>query len=191
MNRRDVENTLLKIGVPSGTKGFQYIADGILLLSEKKIMKITKDLYPQIADINESTSSRVERAIRHAFLVTREKGNPELVEHYIGMNNPSNFNSLSMLCMRIKYEYEQGVKKDEWLEEIHNFKLGWNGWRFLVVYGKGMDGWFVSIPNQGMCVEIAEPNNVEYNSRKLESKINIDGAGDVLAYAIKKNWEEL
>lgn len=79
----------------------------------------------------------------------------------------------------------------EWIEEIHNFRIGWDGWRFLVIYGKGPDGWFASIPNRETCIEIAEPDNIRYNSEKLESRIGIEGIGEILAKSIKKNWEEL
>lgn len=55
--------------------------------------------------MNGDTPKRVERAIRHAFKVVRQKGvKPEIVEHYIGFNNTKNSESLAMLHLRIKSE---------------------------------------------------------------------------------------
>lgn len=189
MNRSKIENILLKMGMPASLNGFRYITDAIMIIDECGSISITKHLYPEISKKNGGTVSRIERAIRHAFGVVRERNlNPELIDYYIGLNSKPNSESLTMLHLRIKLECE---KENEWVEEIHNFKFGWNGYRFLVIYGKGPDGWFVSIPSHNTCIEIAEPQNVGYNSERLDlGNTNIEGIGIVLAKAIKKNWEE-
>lgn len=106
MNRAKIEDTLLAMGVPAGIKGFTYIADAIQIFDERGTdIQITKELYPAIAVKNNTTPSRTERAIRHAFEVVRShKGNPEIVEKYIGFTNCNNSSSLKQLYMMLKRE---------------------------------------------------------------------------------------
>lgn len=108
MNRTKIENVLIDMGVPAGIKGFNFIADAIEFIDgHKGDISVTKELYPDIAKKRKTTSSRVERAIRHAFDIARsEKGDYKTVEKYIGFMDCTNFNSLVMLHKRIKQECE-------------------------------------------------------------------------------------
>lgn len=45
---------------------------------------ITKELYPQVASRYKTTSSRVERAIRHAIEVSWNRGDYEYMEELFG-----------------------------------------------------------------------------------------------------------
>lgn len=114
MNRTKIEDTLLAMGVPAGIKGFNYIADAIQIFDERGTnIRITKELYPAIAKKNNTTPSRTERAIRHAFEVVRShKGNPEVVEKYIGFTNCNNSSSLKTLYIRIKQDCKETEKKE-------------------------------------------------------------------------------
>lgn len=113
MNRAKIEDALLAMGVPAGIKGFNYIADAIQIFDERGTnISITKDLYQVIAERNDATPSRVERAIRHAFERVRSyRGNPEAINHYIGMDNRNNSSSLKTLYIRIKQELGEPEKK--------------------------------------------------------------------------------
>lgn len=106
MNREKIEDTLLAMGVPAGIKGFNCVADAIEIFDERGTsISITKELYPAIAEKNNTTPSRAERAIRHAFEVSRsQRGNPEVVEKYIGFINCENSSSLKQLYMMLKRE---------------------------------------------------------------------------------------
>lgn len=105
MNRAKIEDVLLAMGVPAGIKGFNYIADAIEIFDERGTnIKITKELYLAVAKKNETTPSRVERVIRHAFEVVRYKGNKEAVNKYIGNVNCNNSSSLKQLRMMLKRE---------------------------------------------------------------------------------------
>lgn len=106
MNRAKIEDVLLAMGVPAGILGFNYIVDAIQIFDERGTdIQITKELYPEIAKKNNTTPPRVERAIRHAFEVVRSrKGNPEVVEKYIGFTNCNNSSSLKQLYMMLKRE---------------------------------------------------------------------------------------
>ena len=67
----DVTQILHEIGIPAHIKGYQYLRDAIILsVSDKEMLgSVTKILYPTIAKKRQTTSSRVERAIRHAIEV--------------------------------------------------------------------------------------------------------------------------
>lgn len=114
MNRAKIADTLLAMGVPAGIKGFTYIADAIQIFDERGTnISITKELYPEIAERNGTTPSRVERAIRHAFERVRSyRGNPEIINHYIGMDNCENSSSLKTLYIRIKQECGETEKEE-------------------------------------------------------------------------------
>jgi two-component system response regulator (stage 0 sporulation protein A) len=66
-----VTNILHNIGVPAHIRGYYYMREGILMaIDDIDILNyITKELYPAIAKKCNTTSSRVERAIRHAIEV--------------------------------------------------------------------------------------------------------------------------
>lgn len=106
MKRENIEDALLAMGVPAGIKGFTHITDAIQILDERGTnISITKELYPEIAKKNGVTPSRAERAIRHALGVARSyRGNPEVVEKYIGFINCENSSSLKQLYMMLKRE---------------------------------------------------------------------------------------
>ncbi len=114
MNRTKIEDALLAMGVPAGILGFNYIADAIEIFEEKGMnISITKELYPAIAKKNNTTPSRTERAIRHAFERVRSyRGNPDVINHYIGMDNCENSSSLKTLYIRIKQECRETEKKE-------------------------------------------------------------------------------
>ena len=64
-----VTETLRELGVPVHLEGYGYIRNAIIIgINNPQILKnITKGLYPEIARINQTTSSKVERAVRYAI----------------------------------------------------------------------------------------------------------------------------
>ena len=42
-----------------------------------------------------------------------------------------------------------------------------NGWYFLTIYGRHANGYFIAIPNWGICCEATEPSDTFYNAEKL------------------------
>lgn len=120
MNRTKIENVLIDMGIPAGILGFNYIADAVEIFEERGTdIGVTKELYPAIAEKNNTTPSRAERAIRHAFEVARSpKGNYDVVEKYIGFMNCSNFPSLVMLHKKIEQECEPESQSSVEIKEI-------------------------------------------------------------------------
>ncbi len=80
-----ISKLLHALGVPSHIKGYQYIRESISLLYKNPALSgITKDLYPSVAETFSTTSSRVERAIRHAIEVSWSRGDYDLMEEIFG-----------------------------------------------------------------------------------------------------------
>ena len=81
-----VTEALHELGVPPHIKGYQYIREAIILTINdiNVIDAVTKVLYPEIAKKFSTTSSRVERAIRHATLRAWDNGSAEAQQKYFG-----------------------------------------------------------------------------------------------------------
>ena len=106
----EVTNILHQIGVPAHIKGYQYLRDAILLnLEDPTLMSaVTKRLYPDIAKINGTTQSRVERAIRHAIEVAWDRGDVEVLNGYFGYTihslrgKPTNSEFIAMISDKMR-----------------------------------------------------------------------------------------
>lgn len=73
-----ISRILHDLGVPAHLKGYMYIREAILISQHgTRIYAITRDLYPYLAEKFDTTTSRVERAIRHAITVAWERGNED------------------------------------------------------------------------------------------------------------------
>lgn len=81
-----IAKILHDLGIPSHIKGYQYIREAITLVynDPSLIGGITKELYPRLAKSFETSSSRVERAIRHAIEVSWNRGDWDLMEEIFG-----------------------------------------------------------------------------------------------------------
>ncbi len=93
-----VSENLRNIGVPPHIKGYQYLRKAIIMsvTDITTLDFITKQLYPEIAKVFNTTSDRVERAIRHAVETAWVRGkscNIESVFGYSNLNNPRPTNS--------------------------------------------------------------------------------------------------
>ena len=81
-----VTNMLHEIGIPAHIKGYHYLRDAIMMAVDDMdvLNAITKILYPTVAKKNQTTSSRVERAIRHAIEVAWSRGKLDTLEALFG-----------------------------------------------------------------------------------------------------------
>jgi len=66
-----ISNVLKELGIPANLRGYAYIRDAVVLgVDDPQIIyEVTSKLYPKIARMNNTTPTRVERAIRHAIEV--------------------------------------------------------------------------------------------------------------------------
>ena len=103
--KRLIEETLIKCGMPVGLKGFQYIPKACAVLAEEPNIKITV-MYDVVAKRFNTTASRVERAIRHAFERVLFLGDKDLCRTYFG-TYATNSNMLKTLLWNVQREMEE------------------------------------------------------------------------------------
>ena len=114
----DIETQVTKIihqiGVPAHIKGYQYLRTAILLTVNDSdiINSVTKILYPSVAKKYQTTTSRVERAIRHAIEVAWDRGDVDTLNSYFGytiQNNrgkPTNSEFIAMIADNLRLKYK-------------------------------------------------------------------------------------
>lgn len=54
-------------------------------------------------------------------------------------------------------------------ENAYLFEAATGGWSFYICYGKHTHGYYIAIPNWGVCVEAAESADVGYNTERLSA----------------------
>ena len=109
-----VTRIIHQIGVPAHIKGYQYLRTAILMtISDNDVINsVTKVLYPSVATKYQTTTSRVERAIRHAIEVAWDRGDVDTLNSYFGYTiqnsrgKPTNSEFIAMIAdnMRLKYK---------------------------------------------------------------------------------------
>ncbi|MCI6720949.1 MAG: sporulation transcription factor Spo0A [Butyricicoccus sp.] len=111
-----VTEVIHQVGVPAHIKGYQYLREAIMMAVRDmdSVGAITKILYPTIAKRFHTTSSRVERAIRHAIEVAWDRGDLETLQSYFGYTvsgvkgKPTNSEFISMIADRLRLQMKAG-----------------------------------------------------------------------------------
>ena len=110
----DIESQVTKvihqIGVPAHIKGYQYLRTAIIMTVNDGdiINSVTKILYPSVARQYQTTSSRVERAIRHAIEVAWDRGDVDTLNSYFGYTiqnsrgKPTNSEFIAMIADNLR-----------------------------------------------------------------------------------------
>ena len=110
-----VTEVIHQVGVPAHIKGYQFLRDAILMTMENQdyINSVTKRLYPEIAKKNYTSSSRVERAIRHAIEVAWGRGSLEVIDELFGYTistgkgKPTNSEFIALIADKICLDYKK------------------------------------------------------------------------------------
>ena len=105
-----VTEIIHQIGVPAHIKGYHYLREAIILSIKdgEMINSVTKLLYPTVAKKNQTTSSRVERAIRHAIEVAWDRGDVDVLNSYFGYTihnsrgKPTNSEFIAMIADKLR-----------------------------------------------------------------------------------------
>ena len=105
-----ISDIMRQIGVPAHIKGYQYLRQAIMLtVDDPDLMHaVTKILYPTVAKQNNTTSSRVERAIRHAIEVAWDRGDVDVLSSYFGYTiqnsrgKPTNSEFIAMISDKLR-----------------------------------------------------------------------------------------
>ena len=111
----DITKMLHELGIPAHIKGYQYLRDAIsMVVRDRKMMEaVTKILYPEIAKKNYTSSSRVERAIRHAIEVAWGRGSLEVIDELFGYTistgkgKPTNSEFIALIADKICLDYKK------------------------------------------------------------------------------------
>ncbi len=110
-----ITKALHELGVPSHIKGYQYIREGVTLVyhNPKIVGGITKELYPEIAKKYHSTTSRVERAIRHAIEISWNRANWDFMEELFGYSvdidraKPTNSEFIVTIADKLRLDFNK------------------------------------------------------------------------------------
>ena len=105
-----IANLFLTVGIPAHIKGYQYLREAVkMVIDNPDLMgRITKELYPGIAHRFGTTSSKVERAIRHAIEVAWNRGRIEALDEAFGRNvcslddKPTNGEFIALVSDRLR-----------------------------------------------------------------------------------------
>lgn len=105
-----------EVGVPAHIKGYQYLRDAITLVVNNMdyLSAVTKELYPAIAKMNNTTPSRVERAIRHAIEIAWNRGKLETLDSLFGYTvktdkgKPTNSEFIAIIADKLRLERKVG-----------------------------------------------------------------------------------
>lgn len=84
--QEEIFHSLREVNCPPHVKGYSYIKTAleIVLRKPESLEAITKELYPAVATIHQTTSSRVERAIRHAVELIYGRNTPDTLNELLG-----------------------------------------------------------------------------------------------------------
>ena len=109
-----ITNIMHQIGVPAHIKGYIYLREAIgLVVDDVSLLgAVTKELYPTIAKRYKTTSSRVERAMRHAIEVTCMRGDSQAMNDLFGYSisshktKPTNSEFIAMIADKLRLELD-------------------------------------------------------------------------------------
>ena len=109
-----VSNIFYELGIPAHVNGFHFLRDAVILAvyDSGMIGKMTKVLYPTIARKHSTTSTRVERGIRHAIDIAWERGNMARINDIFGSTilekraKPTNAEFIAMISDKIRLDWK-------------------------------------------------------------------------------------
>ncbi len=114
-----VTDIIHQLGVPAHIKGYYYLRTAIMYSIEDKnlLESVTKLLYPTVAGIYETTSSRVERAIRHAIEIAWDRGNVDTLNSFFGYTvdtgkgKPTNSEFIALITDKLRLRYKTALRR--------------------------------------------------------------------------------
>lgn len=109
-----VTDVIHQLGVPAHIKGYHYLRAAIIAsLEDRELLEsITKALYPTVAEKYNTTSSRVERAIRHAIEIAWDRGDIETLNSYFGYTvntgkgKPTNSEFIALITDKLRLQFK-------------------------------------------------------------------------------------
>lgn len=110
----EITKVLHEIGVPAHIKGYLYLRESISMVYNNVdiLGAITKVLYPNVAKKYKTTSSRVERAIRHSIEVAWNRGNVDAISQIFSYtisynkSKPTNSEFIAMIADKLRLAHK-------------------------------------------------------------------------------------
>ena len=112
-----VTKILLGLGVPAHLSGYRYIREAVLIsvADMEAVNRVTKYLYPEIAEIYNTTPTKVERAVRTAVEASWLRGSCRLMEDIFGYSSasgrkrPTNSEYVACIADKVRLDYEGNI----------------------------------------------------------------------------------
>ena len=110
-----VTEIIHQVGIPAHIKGYHYLRTAIMLSvnNDEMINCITKLLYPTVAKQYQTTSSRVERAIRHAIEIAWDRGDIDVLTNifsytvHTSKGKPTNSEFIALIADHLRLKFKQ------------------------------------------------------------------------------------
>ncbi len=110
-----VTEIIHQVGIPAHIKGYHYLRTAIMLSvgNDEMINCITKLLYPTVAKRYQTTSSRVERAIRHAIEIAWDRGDIDVLTKIFSYTvrtskgKPTNSEFIALIADHLRLQFKQ------------------------------------------------------------------------------------
>ncbi len=107
-----ISKIFINVGIPPHIKGYVFLREGVKMAvnDPSVINNITKKLYPSIGEKFNTSSSKVERAIRHAIEVAWNRGRIDTINSilgvraYIGAEKPTNGEFIALVADKMLLE---------------------------------------------------------------------------------------
>ena len=106
-----ITNVIIGLGIPAHIRGYRYFKEAIFIYmttQNPEKLSVTKQIYPVIAKKFETTSSRVERALRHAIEVAWSRGDIDIQNEIFGYTidpkkgHPTNSEAIATIADYLK-----------------------------------------------------------------------------------------
>lgn len=105
-----ITDILRSIGIPANLKGYFFLREAIQMINNGCEISFSKVIYPAIASKHHTTTSRVERAIRHAIEVGWNRGGIEQLDLVFGntvsplKGRPTNGEFISLIAEYLRLQ---------------------------------------------------------------------------------------
>lgn len=105
-----VTEILRNIGISAHLTGYNYLRTAVIcaVKNVNLLDSVTNLLYPYVANLCETTESRVERSIRHAIENSCEKDNAEAICRFLGyrVSRPKNSEVIASIVDKVRMEFQ-------------------------------------------------------------------------------------
>ena len=114
-----VTEIIHQVGIPAHIKGYHYLRTAIMLSvnNDEMINCITKLLYPTVAKQYQTTSSRGERAIRHAIEIAWDRGDIDVLTNifsytvHTSKGKPTNSEFIALIADHLRLKFKQKANR--------------------------------------------------------------------------------